>query len=249
MDEKILKAAELLNKNYKYKDIEKEGINRYYISKARKLMDEGKIVFNAEGKALYADREYNVSKEVEEEKPVDVDLEVQTGEGVEHDLAGIVKKYIDKYGMDGLNVLKRDLPRVLSRYGLTTPTGGGDEGGVAKSLVEPKKETSEEGEGFKDLEKIVEEYAKRRQKVKETLEKMGFKVEDQYISRDEVEKIIEEERRKAFDEAVEDKRVEAVERIVKDVASQIIQLFGPAIQYIFGGKEVEESGEGGEANE
>jgi len=92
-------------------------------------------------------------------------------------------------------------------------------------------------EGPKDvieqLETALRDFESKRAKLKEVLEKMGFKVEDLYMRRDEVERLIEEERRKAFEEALEDKRIKAVENIINNAISRLIELFRPAVQAFF----------------
>lgn len=78
--------------------------------------------------------------------------------------------------------------------------------------------------------------------LKEILEKHGYKVVGGPIPYDEALKMVEEARNKAYDEALEDKRVEAVKDIIKDSVSQLIQLFAPAVNVIFShGEEAEEA--------
>lgn len=66
--------------------------------------------------------------------------------------------------------------------------------------------------------------------MKRALEGVGFKVEDIYMTRKEVERLIVESRRKAEEEALDDKRVAAVEKIIGDAVRQIVGMFQPAVQ-------------------
>jgi hypothetical protein len=115
----------------------------------------------------------------------------------------------------------------------TMPTGEGDE--------KPRDVIDEFESAYRDFEA-------KRAKIKETLEKMGLKVEDLYMKRDEVERLVEETKRRAAEEALDDKRIEAVSKIVSDAVAQIVGMFKPVIQAYFslapGGE-----GEGGAAGQ
>jgi len=95
--------------------------------------------------------------------------------------------------------------------------------GVQEGSVHPAESP------FKEIEKAVE----GRERIKQFFEKMGFKVEDQYLRRDEVERIVEEAKRRAAEEALEEKQIEAVKEIVKDAVSKVIEMFKPAVNMIF----------------
>jgi prefoldin subunit 5 len=84
-----------------------------------------------------------------------------------------------------------------------------------------------------EFESAYKDFESKRTKIKETLEKMGLKVEDMYMKRDEVEKLIEETKRKAVEEALDDKRIEAVSKIVSDAIAQIVGMFKPVVQAYF----------------
>ena len=100
---------------------------------------------------------------------------------------------------------------------------------------EAEKEEEEEKprDPFEELEAAFKDFEERRKRIREILEKMGFKVEDTYMRRDEVEQMIEEVKRKAQEEALDDKRIAAVENIVRDAVSKLIELFRPAIDALF----------------
>lgn len=86
---------------------------------------------------------------------------------------------------------------------------------------------------IEELEVALRDFESKRAKVKEILEKMVFKVEDTYMRRDEVERLIEEVKRKAFEEALDDKRVDMVGDIIRDAIARLIELFRPAVQAFF----------------
>ena len=77
--------------------------------------------------------------------------------------------------------------------------------------------------------------------LKKILEKHGYRVVGGPIPYDEAMKMVEEARKKAYEEALEDKRIEATKDIIKDSVRQIVQLFAPAIQTLF--RHIPEEGE------
>jgi len=74
---------------------------------------------------------------------------------------------------------------------------------------------------------------KLRRDIRNALEELGFKVEDVYMRKDEVEKLIEDAKRKAAEEAIDDKRIDAVKAIVQDAIAKVVDLFRPAVNVIF----------------
>jgi len=84
-----------------------------------------------------------------------------------------------------------------------------------------------------ELETAVKDFEAKRSKLREVLEKLGFRVEDLYMRRDEVEKLVEEVKKNAVEEALDDKRIEAVKNIIQDSIARLIELFRPAVQAIF----------------
>ena len=128
--------------------------------------------------------------------------------------------YVSKVHMLAAKEVVEALEKILSSTGTPAlqppaPTGGAGE--------KPKDAIEELVASLKDLEA-------KRAKLKEVLEKLGFKVEDVYMRREEVERLIEEVRCKAVEEALDDKRIEAVERIIDNAISRLIELFRPAVQ-------------------
>jgi len=108
------------------------------------------------------------------------------------------------------------------------PAPAAGPGPTAPTPPEPPKNPIDE------FEEAVKKYEETRTKMKETLEKLGYKVEDTYMRKDEVEKLVQEVRQKAEEEALDDKRIDAVERIITAAVDKIVGAFQPAIQAIFG---------------
>lgn len=105
--------------------------------------------------------------------------------------------------------------------------------GALKSSLE-KIEKRFEADGERSLtEKLAEEVTaleKRREELLRVLERLGVKVEDSYVRKDEVSKLVEEVKKKTLEEALDDKRIQAVENIIKDAVSKVVGTFAPAIQ-------------------
>jgi hypothetical protein len=114
--------------------------------------------------------------------------------------------------------------RILSQYGVKPPGSG----------PQPTQPPTTRKEAIEDFLDAVKAYEEKREKVKEALEKMGFKLEDKYMSREEVERLIEDVKRKTAEEALDDKRIDAVQKIISDSVAQIISLFKPVIEKYFG---------------
>jgi chromosome segregation ATPase len=106
---------------------------------------------------------------------------------------------------------------------------------AAPESPQPKAEELEEKprDAVEEFEEAYKDFEAKRVKIKETLEKMGLKVEDMYMKKDEVERLIEETKRKTAEEALDDKRIEAVQKIVSDAIAQIVGMFKPVVQAYF----------------
>jgi len=109
---------------------------------------------------------------------------------------------------------------ILEMEGLTAPP--------------PPAQPQRRSPSLEDLTKLIKEYEETRRQVKEALEALGFRVEDRYVPREEVERIVEEVRRRAYDEVLDDKRIEAVKEIISTSIAKLIELFRPAVDAIFG---------------
>jgi len=117
--------------------------------------------------------------------------------------------------------------RVLEKYGRGAP-------GTPPAVQTPKTGSDEEKRDvFDEFKTAITNFETQRAGIKETSEKMGLKVEDLYVKREEVEKLVEEAKRAAGEDALDDKRIDAVSAIVRDAVSQIIELFKPAVSSYF----------------
>jgi len=119
----------------------------------------------------------------------------------------------------------RAAQNILTKYGGIPPRPG--QPPAVPTGVATEKEPVDPFEEFEGAFKAFEE---KRARVKTMLERMGFKVEDIYMTREEVEKLIEETKRKTEEEALSDRRITAVENIIREAVSQIVATFGPAVQ-------------------
>ena len=120
---------------------------------------------------------------------------------------------------------------ILEMEGLTAPPPPGQPPTVPQQTqqVQQRRLAS-----LEELIKLIRDYEETRRQIKEALESLGFRVEDRYVPREEVERIVEEVRRRAYDEALDDKRIEAVKEIISTSIARLIELFRPAVDAIFG---------------
>jgi hypothetical protein len=117
---------------------------------------------------------------------------------------------------------------ILEMEGLTAPP----------SPTQPPESQTQQpqrrGPSLEDLTRLIKEYEDTKRQIKEALEALGFGVVERYIPREEHERIVEEVRRRAYDEALDDKRIEAVKEIISTSIAKLIELFRPAVDAIFG---------------
>lgn len=96
--------------------------------------------------------------------------------------------------------------------------------------VEPEKLSKEE------VQKMIREAQKEAlaslppEELRKRLEQAGYKIVGGPLTYEQVEKLVEEARRRAQEEALEDKRIEAVQNIIRDSVGKIIGMFQPAIE-------------------
>jgi transposase-like protein len=109
---------------------------------------------------------------------------------------------------------------ILEMEGLTAPP--------------PPAQPQRRSPSLEDLTRLIKEYEETKKQVKEALEALGFGVVERYVPREEHERILEEVRRRAYDEALDDKRIEAVKEIISTSVAKLIELFRPAVDAIFG---------------
>jgi predicted DNA-binding protein YlxM (UPF0122 family) len=111
--------------------------------------------------------------------------------------------------------------KILAKYDPAYTLSGGKE----------DEEDEEDEDPLADFEEALKSFNEKRERMKKLLESMGFKVEDLYMRREEVEKLIDEVKRRAAEEVLEDKRIEAVKDIINNAVNRIISLFAPVVDY------------------
>ena len=94
----------------------------------------------------------------------------------------------------------------------------------------------EKGLSKEEIQKMIEEAQKNAieslppEELKQRVEKAGYKIVGGPMSYEQVEKLVQEATRKAQEEVLDDKRIEAVESIVRDATKQIVGMFSPAVK-------------------
>jgi hypothetical protein len=109
---------------------------------------------------------------------------------------------------------------ILEMEGLTAPP--------------PPAQPQRRSPSLEELIKLIRDYEETRRQIKEALEALGYRVVERYVPREEVERIVEEVRRRAYDEALDDKRIEAAKEIISTSIAKLIELFRPAVDAMFG---------------
>jgi len=96
--------------------------------------------------------------------------------------------------------------------------------------VEPERLSREE------VQKMIEEAQKQAleklppDELKKKLEEKGYEIVGEPLTPAKVREIVKEERRKAQEEVLDDKRISAVENIIRDSVKEIVSMFKPAVQ-------------------
>lgn len=96
--------------------------------------------------------------------------------------------------------------------------------------VEPEKLSKEE------VQRMIEEAQKQAlvklppDELKKRLEESGYKIVGGPLTYDQVEKLLEDAKRRAQEEVLDDKRIAAVENIIRDSVKEIVSMFKPAVQ-------------------
>jgi len=99
---------------------------------------------------------------------------------------------------------------------------------------QPAKEAEGRRSAIDEFKEAFRGFEEKRREVRKLLEDMGFKVEDVYMRREEVERLLEEARRRAMEEALEDKRIEAVKSIISEAVDKVVNVFRPAVDVLLG---------------
>jgi len=165
-----------------------------------------------------AEQLQQLKKQVED---VDARLrEYGVAESPDHPLVQKVRELKDEIART-----EKALGRVYSELGITSMTGPNCSSRQSLKLAEPVDVLASISEGFQSLDAM-------RERFKEIAAKLGFKLEDKYVSREEVEKILEEEKRKWMDEQLDDRRIQAVENIIREAIDKVCKMFQPAVDVI-----------------
>jgi hypothetical protein len=96
--------------------------------------------------------------------------------------------------------------------------------------VEPEKLSREE------VQRMIQEAQQNAlaklppDELKKRLEQAGYKIVGGPLTWDQVERLMEEAKRKAQEEAIDDKRIDAVADIIRDSITKIIEMFKPAVE-------------------
>jgi len=96
--------------------------------------------------------------------------------------------------------------------------------------VEPERLSKEE------IQKMIDEAQKQAlaklppDELKKKLEEKGYEIVGEPLTPAKVREIVKEERRKAQEEVLDDKRISAVENIIRDSVKEIVSMFKPAVQ-------------------
>jgi len=96
--------------------------------------------------------------------------------------------------------------------------------------VEPERLSREEVQ--KMIEKAQKQALERLppDELKKKLEEKGYEIVGEPLTPARVREIVKEERRKAQEEVLDDKRISAVENIIRDSVKEIVSMFKPAVQ-------------------
>ena len=147
------------------------------------------------------------------------DVPIERGEReteTEHPIARRVEQLIEE-----LKETHRALMRAQTLLSTFAPTVPPTKPAGEVKPVEPEVDVIER------IAKEVERLQERRRKIAEALRKMGYEVEDIYLERSKVEELLEQERQKALEEALDEKRIEVVREIVVSIVRELKDIFKP----------------------
>jgi hypothetical protein len=164
-----------------------------------------------------AEQLQQLKKQVED---VDARLrEYGVAESPDHPLVQKVRELKDEIART-----EKALGRVYSELGITGMTG--PSGSSRQSLKpEPVDILAEIAGGLQSVDAM-------RERFKEIAAKLGFKLEDRYVRREEVDRLLEEEKRKWMEERLDDRRIQAVENIIRETIDKAFKMFQPAVEAI-----------------
>jgi len=125
--------------------------------------------------------------------------------------------------------LRQAAEDIATTYKLLSELTKGEELPQRSEPIKVEEET-QPTDVIEALKQQISSLEENRRKLKSMLEELGFKIEDMYLHKDEVEERIRREREKWEEEALDDRRVQEIGNIVRETVSKIIGLFQPAVQ-------------------
>jgi predicted RNase H-like nuclease (RuvC/YqgF family) len=181
--------------------------------------------------------EQQLAKEKSDIEEVDRRIKSYVGERLDHPLVKLATELKEKVAQE-----EEALKRTYAMLGWTPAAGSAPTPAPTAGLEQQSEQTQPAAptatseaapvDSIEALKRDIETIEEKRRKLKETFEKLGFKVEDMYMRRDEFERRLAEERQKMTDDALDDRRIKAVENIVNRAIDKIAEMFKPAVDII-----------------
>jgi DNA repair exonuclease SbcCD ATPase subunit len=161
----------------------------------------------------------DTKQKAEDREALITELNAKIIEPIKADLAN-VKKAVDEKNLEKQGESLKDLKEKLR-------TAEEDAKGVLKDLGYPVPEAKAVVQG------PVASVPQSDAELVEALKKRGYHIEFDMVSREDARKMAEEAAAKAHEDALDDKRIEAVENVVHDAVADLINLFKPGVDYYF----------------
>ena len=194
-----------------------EGVNEGSVNKGGGEVDKKRELDNM------AKRLENVASEISE---VDARLREYIGSQYDHPLLRKVAELKSEISATE-HALRQAYVMLGLNFGGAPAKPGAPQ--VAQPPAQPQEVVVKPEDALESLKRDVETLEEKRRRLRETLEALGFKVLDLFMRRDEVEKLLEEERKKWEEEALDDRRIQAVENIINRAVDRVTDMFKPVI--------------------
>jgi hypothetical protein len=97
----------------------------------------------------------------------------------------------------------------------------------------------DKGLSKEEIQKMIDEASKAaiekipQDQLKDKLEKAGYKIVGGPVTYEQAQKMAEEAAAKAHEDALDDKRIEAVENIIHDGIVEVVNMFKPAVEFYY----------------
>jgi len=171
--------------------------------------------------------EQQLAKEKSDIEEVDKRIKSYVGERLDHPLVKLATELKEKVAQE-----EEALKRTYAMLGWTPAPGSEQQSEQPQPAAPTPTPETTPVDSIEALKRDIETIEEKRRKMKETFEKLGFKVEDMYMRRDEFERRLAEERQKMTDDALDDRRIKAVENIVNRAIDKVAEMFKPAVDMI-----------------